>query len=468
MPVVKTLLTEEDCLKIGKILNKKTNRCNIPPKVAKKAPVKKAPVLNKSPVKNVPVVKKVATKILLTEEDCLKIGKVLNPKTNRCNIAKNANANAKVKALPVKKYNVSINKIKSPSVKVPTSFKMSPSRKRKVDAFIAKRSAKIIQKLAKPLLHRVSFNIDDRIKTYNMYYKYLSKYDINQCLKIEVKDKDNITYSLANDNIKIVKRIGTASAYGAIYKSKGNNEGELFRFSSKIMESNEYNLNEVKILKDVTNIVISKKNPHFPIMYYNFNCNYPQENANLPSYINNKEYYINISELANGDASKYILDNYKNDILMNNALAQIFISIVSFHSIGYTHHDTHWGNFLYHKVKPGGYIQYIINGRELYVENIGYLWVIWDFGFATKFSKREYTIDYFIIMNSFKVFSEKKKNALVDKIYALLRVEYKKGKISAGDLFNLFIDNTTLFLKSSDLPKNANILNNKNPYKIGI
>ena len=365
---------------------------------------------------------------------------MLNYKTNRCNIATVQN---------IKKNNELISKIKSPSIKIPSSIK-SPSRK-------------IIKKNVISALNRAPSNFDERIKKYNMYYKYLSKYNINQCLNIEGKKNDNITYSLANDNIKLVKKIGKDGAYGAIYESKGKSEGELFKFASKIMEVNDDNLNEIKILKEVTNIVLRKNNPHFPIMYYNFICNNLQENANLPPYVNNKKYYVNINELASGDASEYILNNNMNEILMNNAIVQIFISIFSFHSIGYIHTDTHWGNFLYHKVKPGGFIQYIINGRDLYIPNIGYLWVIWDFSFVDKFTTKDYMTDYLLIMNSLKLF----RNESVDKINDILTVEYKKkNKINADALFNLFIDNTKLFLKSVDLPKNAVIINGDNPYKI--
>ena len=50
------------------------------------------------------------------------------------------------------------------------------------------------------------------------------------------------------------------------------------------------------------------------------------------------------------------------------------------------HNDAHAGNFLYHRIKPGGYFHYNIYGQDFYLENIGYLWVIWDFGLIQPFS----------------------------------------------------------------------------------
>ena len=58
-----------------------------------------------------------------------------------------------------------------------------------------------------------------------------------------------------------------------------------------------------------------------------------------------------------------------------------------FHKYINAHHrDAHAGNFLYHKVKPGGYFHYNIYGQDFYLENIGFLWVIWDFGLIQPFS----------------------------------------------------------------------------------
>jgi hypothetical protein len=95
-------------------------------------------------------------------------------------------------------------------------------------------------------------------------------------------------------------------------------------------------------------------------------------------------YFINLNELANGDLKVFLEKEYNNFKVVNNAIAQIYLAILSFHSIGYVHNDSHWGNFLYHKINPGGYIKYIVNGKEIYLENLGYLWVIWDYSLAAK------------------------------------------------------------------------------------
>jgi hypothetical protein len=118
---------------------------------------------------------------------------------------------------------------------------------------------------------------------------------------------------------------------------------------------------------------------------------------------NNKKYtYYNIyaNEYASGDLKKF-LNAYGKDNssisqeLVENAVAQIIMAIATLHDLGIRHNDTHHGNFLYHEIKPGGYIKYIIQGKTYYVENLGYLWVIWDFGISTQLNgPYDYFKDY--------------------------------------------------------------------------
>jgi hypothetical protein len=70
----------------------------------------------------------------------------------------------------------------------------------------------------------------------------------------------------------------------------------------------------------------------------------------------------------------------------------------------YFHYDAHWGNFLYHKIKPGGYFHYNIFGNDYYIENYGFLWVIWDYGEAIEFKKERIIYvdnDFKNIINAF-------------------------------------------------------------------
>ena len=92
------------------------------------------------------------------------------------------------------------------------------------------------------------------------------------------------------------------------------------------------------------------------------------------------------SELANGDYNDFHKLYFKNDVYILNALAQIYLSFMFFYKyINAFHNDSHYGNFLYHKIAPGGFFHYNIYGQDYYLENVGFLWVIWDFGLILPF-----------------------------------------------------------------------------------
>ena len=184
----------------------------------------------------------------------------------------------------------------------------------------------------------------------------------------------------------------------------------------------------------------------------------------------------------------YLMEYYNDDKKIKNAMMQMLIAIYSFHCFGYLHNDTHWGNFLYHRIKPGGYIKYIINGQEIYLENIGYLWVIWDFSFAVEIddptNMDNFTFEYkkMIVTG----FMNKKMKGLLEDIYPFSQSvndvstdilgiieacndqfanERKAHSVFFDQILNSMTEN--LFLKKDELPSDAVIINKVNPYRIG-
>jgi hypothetical protein len=155
----------------------------------------------------------------------------------------------------------------------------------------------------------------------------------------------------------------------------------------------------------------------------------------------NKLLYIQLNELASGDLYSILQSDKNFDIF--NTFVQLILSIMFFHKCINAHHsDTHEGNFLYHKVKPGGYFHYNIYGEDYYLENKGYLWVIWDFGLAKSFSETTISINYDhkLIINSIDYY--------IYNYKLLSSNEYKKFEL----LFNLIekYDN----IQNSNLNKN--------------
>jgi len=278
---------------------------------------------------------------------------------------------------------------------------------------------KKIGKLFLPFINRISANITDRINYYLLLRKYIkyinNKYE-NNCLRVYKYDSDNKPIYRIGNRIILRKQIGSNSANGIVFLSYyrpptiiNKSIGKFNRFAVKIFYNIPNNRKEIEILNTLTKAVIYLKCPHFPITYGTLKCDnsrpeniskYNSENSNnsllknrkdnnYPKFIKNfydKRILFQLNELANGDFKNYIEHYHNNELFILNAISQIFISLMFFHNtIKAFHSDAHFGNFLFHKVKPGGYFHYNIHGVDYYLENIGYLWVIWDFGLIRNF-----------------------------------------------------------------------------------
>ena len=157
------------------------------------------------------------------------------------------------------------------------------------------------------------------------------------------------------------------------------------------------------------------------------------------------------------------------------------------------HSDTHSGNFLFFNIKKGGYFHYRIYGVDYYLENLGFLWVIWDYDLSITVEKAikrfhksgKRTDDYYKIIkfyisesnngyNSKSGIDKNKKLAdivisLYQSLYLFKYKEYNLKNIREfiydvpSKLSEINIDGKYLFLKS--LPKKETVINNK-PYII--
>jgi hypothetical protein len=279
-------------------------------------------------------------------------------------------------------------------------------------------AANKIQKVFMPFIKRVSANIIDRINFFLIIRKYITsinKKHKNICMRLYKYDKTtNLPIYRLGNHIILDKQIGSKSAYGIVFLAhyekdinNQNNLNKLNKFAIKVINYSINNEIEYNVLIELTKQVILFKCPHFPITYGLIKCDNKNirskyeisilnkiketeinKTKNYPDLINNNvSLYYQINELASGDFNKYRFyyrDNYE---YLLNSIAQIFISIMFFHKyINAFHNDAHGGNFLYHKIKPIGYFHYNIYGKDYYLKNIGYLWVIWDFGLIQPFS----------------------------------------------------------------------------------
>lgn len=209
------------------------------------------------------------------------------------------------------------------------------------------------------------------------------------------------------DKIALSKRIGSDSKYGIAYLAEGTGmgTGTIIKVAAKVIRNRSKdtgNRMEVSILGVMSRKVCSGF-PNFPLMYAVLQCNQAvcEDNQDCHMLFKDKHMVV-LNEIAVGDLSMWLRAPRKSSQCYS-AIAHIAIALMAFNELGFVHNDMHWGNFLFHDVPAGGCWHYVIDGEDIYVENTGQLWVLWDFGMATKYTaySRGAYKDYTRIMHAF-------------------------------------------------------------------
>jgi hypothetical protein len=365
-----------------------------------------------------------------------------------------------------------------------------------------------IQKLFKPFINRISVNIEDRIRYSLLLKKLLNiQNNKNKCIKIYKIVDGNPIYRIGN-NIILKKRIGSDSAHAIVFLSSFRIKPQkIFKYACKVVIINDKILKDLEIQKILTKAIV--KCPHFPILYGSLICDnnsydsFVKSNSKDLSIKNDVELYpeiiqkgkrenksilITFNELANGDLEMFLKNpNIKNSEILNT-LGQMFMSIMFYHQeTKMIHDDLHWNNFLYHKIKKGGYFYYKILGKDYYLKNIGYLWIIWDYENSIPFEINEINkkrLDifkdyYYSILYSFLPYKSKKSSYKLgwnkishinnnEKINKIMQDIYKKIininvgysienlKIVINIILNILLSYKILLSK---IPKKSKIIN---------
>jgi len=240
-------------------------------------------------------------------------------------------------------------------------------------------------------------------------------------------------YSL-NNYIFLIKQIGNKSRYGTIYLSKiqdDENDNNEYYFITKIGIITEYTLNELLILNNFSNIVKTTHNRHLPLIYNDADCNnintklFKFKEIDKYSNIKDLSYYLFFIELEDGDLYdlfaqyKYPKKKINGYNIIFNIFAQVFVSIAICHYYNVLHNDIHPGNFLYRKDDNniGNCVKYIYKGLTFYIEHLGYIIKISDFGISSFISnenknknKNKIYKDYkYFIVTLFKLYCIKDK-----------------------------------------------------------
>lgn len=114
-------------------------------------------------------------------------------------------------------------------------------------------------------------------------------------------------------------------------------------------------------------LVFQKICPNFAINYY-----WDYKNNIVTLY----------NEYINYTFESWIQKAHSNEIWFN-ALFQIMYALTSLkQTFNMLHTDLHIGNILVQKIKKGGYWIYKLDGVDYYLPNLGYIFIISDFGFS--------------------------------------------------------------------------------------
>jgi thiamine kinase-like enzyme len=256
-----------------------------------------------------------------------------------------------------------------------TNTKTSDNRTKLINA---------IKKSIEPLLENKNTG-KARIKFFIIMQKYLQ--DIEPCLHIINKKLALFKRSdPTNPVVFFEKRIGSDSKFGVVYMNMGKGLARFLKFSSKLLSESQLDHHiEVAIYEKMTYYVANDLFPNMPLTYKHLLCkNIPDcKDPICPEQLK-KKYFVVINELADCDIQTWFKTKHKDEEYIS-VLVQMIFAIYAFHGLGVLHNDLHLGNFLIHKVKPGGYWRYQFEDTEIYIPNTGYLLVIWDAGNVTSY-----------------------------------------------------------------------------------
>ncbi len=204
-------------------------------------------------------------------------------------------------------------------------------------------------------------------------------------------------------------------------------------------EKNKIYKNEKKFITLIQKIILDDICPNF-----------------IYTYIINKKYIL--MEYADGDLSKLYKDEdiFFNKKIIKNIIFQILIGILVMQKILFmVHNDLYIKNIFYKKISKSNikYFEYNINGKKFYLENIGFLIMIADFGNSQSLlipesnNRCTYSSIKNMIKNNYDF-------VLLNKI--LFSYEYKKIIRSIFSLktdIYIIINNNYLYYKNIDISK---------------
>lgn len=238
----------------------------------------------------------------------------------------------------------------------------------------------------------MEWNIPFRVSKYDKFVKTLENL-------YTLKDKKTNTYVYKDlSDIFITKELASG-VEGVVYKSI---------FKGPKQKANQFVIKKVNLKAIKSDKGITKKELNltpdeiFTLFYSNRSFKKPSLIEIISSTLTNQLVFQNIcpnfainyywdyrnnvvtsyNEYINNTFESWIQKSHSN-LIWFNALFQIMYALASLkRTFNLLHTDLHIGNILVQKIKPGGYWIYKLDSVDYYLPNLGYIFIISDFGFS--------------------------------------------------------------------------------------
>lgn len=181
-------------------------------------------------------------------------------------------------------------------------------------------------------------------------------------------------------NFSSIEELGSGS-FGKVYKVVFRGEGIAVKEAytedvSKVPKEAEFGI----LMND---LLFKKKSPNFLATYMSGVCmeckislKYTKKQPVSPC-------YLMFMELAYSDLGYYTNHHSMNLKTQLSVLFQLLMALYCIHHLySIFHTDIKTINVLLKRIQPGGYFEYVLNGKSYYVENAGLLIFLSDFGVA--------------------------------------------------------------------------------------
>jgi len=213
---------------------------------------------------------------------------------------------------------------------------------------------------------------------------------VNPCLhQLDSARQLGLVNSRGEAVVRFGKAIGSGLYGDAFINTGAKGIARLLKFSAKVTNV----LQDGRVLSKMSELAERGICQNMPITYNVLDCRRTCTFEKCPDAARNPHHNIILNELADGDLFD-LFETQLNQVQYESIIMQICLALHAFHGLGYSHNDTHLGNFLYHKVKPGGYWRYNVRveGKSVpvFVPNRGHLVVLWDPGMAADIHLQDY------------------------------------------------------------------------------